>query len=142
MPAPLIPTNKVEQLNRQGLSAGEIVTWLAENEGIVVTRQGVSQHLARKGITSNTANPKVMPWVLRPEHTYVEAARCIRWYARRIAGKRLSADANIRLDKMLDALKAKDAVLHYEPTLGFVPVARRPAIDLGIVREPDGDRTA
>lgn len=140
MPAPLIPGSKVEQLSRQGLSHGDIAAWLAENEGIIVTRQAVSAHFKRRGLSSAQAMPKVLPWRVRPEHTYVEAARCIRWYARRTSGKPLSDDANARLDKMLDALRAKDAVLHYEPTLGFVPVPRRPAIDLGIVREPEGDR--
>lgn len=135
MPGKILPDSLLQQLMRQGLTDGQIVRHLAENENIVVTRQAISAWRKRRGAEMKEQSPRAVPWDLRPEHRQMEPARVIRLFARRQRGEAISPEDEVRLDKALDYL-GDEWVFGYEPSLGFYRVAREPEDGDGIVRRP------
>lgn len=142
MPGKILPDDLVSRLMCEGKTDGEIVAYLREHENISVTRQAISAWRRRRGERKRQMAPRAIPWNLRPEHIMSEPARVVRWHARVERGDRLSHDERARYEKALNFLRERDLVFHYDPDTpeGWCLVPRRPGIDTGVVRVPDGER--
>lgn len=138
MPGKLIPDHLVERWEREGLTDAQIVRRLAEEEHVTVTRQAISAWRKRRGEDMRPQPPRAIPWDLRPEHRTMEAARAIRFYARVQRGETIPEEDRVRMQRVVDELHRRNAVLWYERDTveGWFMVPRRPEDGDGIIRQP------
>lgn len=99
-------------------------------------RRGLDRRIVR--------NDDLIPWEVREQHRWRHAIRMLRAVARKRQGKVLDVATAEALEPWLRGLASRDAVVHYDPDTddGFHYVARRPGVDLDLIREPDRKTTA
>lgn len=86
---------------------------------------------------------QVLPWRVLGEHSMEYDARMLRLVGRREAGQPLSAADALRLAGWERDLRARDAVVHYDPDTidGFHWIARMPSDDV-YIRRPETEESA
>lgn len=144
MPAKLIPDNEVEQLIRQGKTDREIVEYLENNQGLVVTEGALRVWRYRRGLEPRRARYNdLIPWRVKLNHTHLYVPKLLRFEARRRQGLELNPRDAARLEKfkqnLAEAFDGRGGVVHYDPETdqGWWIVERRPGVDTDIIRNPD-----
>ena len=129
---------EAEQMLRAGATQQEV----ADRFG--VSQPAVNRAIWRgriKDITYDRTNTDetAIPWhPVRPEHRSRYLVRMLRAAARRDRGEKSAPVIEAQLDNFLRQMDAMDCVVHYDPETedGWFRVARRPGVDLGLVRDP------
>ena len=138
----------------QWFSEGRPYAWMAQeyerkyNTDTTVTMWGNYRRRNNLPKVLITLSNRSMPWTIREEHLLCYPAMMLRTAAMTVEQPTTAAreaatqfhlsDLNmLRLRVWRDLLAADGLVVHYEPAAGFSYVARRPGIDLGLVREPE-----
>lgn len=101
----------------QGLTYQQMADkWFKETR-IRVTAGTMASAASRAGIAGQR-NPRYLdylPWSMRSEHQNSPEARALRTAKRRRRGLRTSPDQERALDLFLDMLRARDAIVFYDP---------------------------
>ncbi|MEU0739271.1 hypothetical protein [Streptomyces sp. NPDC006134] len=142
MPAPtkIVDENEVLKWFQQGKTYAWMVQQYKELYGretsISMWANYRRRHLMQRRITRDD---DLIPWHVKEEHRYRYDLTMLRAEARRRDGKELSADMEQRLEAWLRDLKAKDAVVYYNPDTeeGFFLVPREESDDDLIRRPPE-----
>ena len=129
---------EVEALLRSGWSQIRVVR-MYRDKGIDVTQSAISQAITTGRIKADTNRASGgIPWALRSEHRWSNAARMLRAQNRLDAGHDIGQSLIPQLKAWRARLEREDVVIHYDPDTaqGFSKVPRRPGVDLRWVHEP------
>ncbi|MBA8792839.1 hypothetical protein FHX74_000433 [Friedmanniella endophytica] len=124
------------------ISEGRTYRWMveqyAEKYNVETTTSMFSEIRRKRGMDPRAVRDlELIPWIVQePDREHADLM-CLRWEARRRAGAELTEAARIRLTGWLKGLAERGQVIAYDPDIGFRQVARRPGIDLDIIRHPD-----
>ena len=91
-------------------------------------------------VRRNVRNEALIPWRVLERHRWDEPIQMLRLEAWRRAGLEMDEVHLAQNDAWRDRLLREDVVVEYRPELArdaFGYVARRPGIDIGLVRVPD-----
>lgn len=137
----------VEYGERYALSITEMAEALRLEHGIRRSKQAISKRLTNAGYDTRPESlnrARLIPWVLRkPEHREQQLHRFLLTEARLRDGSTHLVDGTSaeRHARVMGQLSARNEVVDYSPEVGFRAVARRPGIDLDIIREPGSDQS-
>lgn len=126
----------LERMLRRGLTQHQIVDAWEKETGVRVSRSTIGMAIKRYGLQSSTERPRhddLLPWHVVGEHRNHLEARMLRLEARRRKGLPLS-EADLQwVNNWRAELEAKNAVVGYDPAVGFVWLPREPT-DSDIIR--------
>lgn len=131
----------------EGLSQAQIAARVNERNAlalgsdfVAVSRSAVSLAFQRAGATGDgrARYSEHIPWSpIRPEHKNQYPHSMLRLWARESLGEALTPAQAARLESFRRQLNAVAEVITYDPgNGGFIPVAKRPGIDEGLIRVP------
>ena len=122
MPAPRVlpPVDELKRLVTLGLTHQQIVDYLAEKQGLKVSRSSVSAALSRAGLVMREGMRyrEELPWRIKADHLTQYPARMLRLLGRRRAEVELTDEEESRLDAWLEALDEREIVVAYAPNDG------------------------
>lgn len=103
-----------------------------------VSRSTFAMFGQRMGLDRRIARDKTLiPWTVEREHRHTHDVIMLRYEARRREGRPITPSAARDLEAWLRGLSARNQVIDYCPVQGFRKMARRPGLDLDLVRVPD-----
>ena len=113
------PTEKeLDQYLRMGLTHQQIADEVWKATGHKIARSTVSAAISRAGMAKQEAYEEI-PWTVRIEHQRDYPVRVLRWLARRNRDLPLNEDESRRLDSWLVRCERENAVVVYDPDIGF-----------------------
>ena len=126
--ARLVPSDQeLKRLLERGFTHDDIVAHVWDTEHKRVSRSTVSAAISRAGLseTQNRYTDEI-PWRVSGQHLRDYQPRMLRLLGRRRAGETLNDLENSRLDNWLKMLAEDNAVVAYDPEVGFGYVDRSP----------------
>lgn len=129
---------EIKRWYEEGVSFPEMVVRYREKYNIDTSASMFANIRLRQGWERRNLEQAngLLPWDLLREHWYAYDAIMLRSEARERAGMQVNEQARYKLRGWRQFLADNDAVVHYEPEIGFVYVPARPGDDL--IRTPDG----
>ena len=123
-----LPSNReLQRLLDQGYSHADIVQYVFDTTGERVSRTSVSAAISRAGLSKpQSRSQETIPWRVKVEHIRDYQARVLRLLGRRMEGQSLNELETKRLDSWLRMLEADNAVVVYDPQVGFGYATRQP----------------
>lgn len=126
--ARLVPSDQeLKRLLERGYSHDDIVQHVWETDRKRVHRSTVSAAISRAGLSEpqNRYDTEI-PWRVNGKHLRDYQPRMLRLLGRRRAGETLNELEDSRLDNWLQMLEDDNAVVAYDPEVGFGYVDRSP----------------
>lgn len=112
--------NELRRLLDQGYSHADIVQYVFDTTGERVSRTSVSAAISRAGLSKPQSRfTETIPWRVKVEHIRDYPARMLRLLGRRREGQPLNEEETQRLDSWLEQLANDNAVVGYDPEVGF-----------------------
>lgn len=135
-----VPSDQqLKRLLEQGMTHDDIVAHIEATDGIRVSRSTVSAAISRAGLsTTQHRYSEEIPWTVKTQHLRDYQPRMLRLLGRRRAGEELNEIENSRLTNWLAMLEADNAVVGYDPEVGFAYIDRSDddPVDVPIHRQP------
>lgn len=136
----------IRLLEDEGYTYEQMIKFYRDKYNIETAPNTWSTFRRRRGLKRRIVrDPVLIPWKVKLEHRHDRDIIMLRREAKRRAGDEISAEDLHELEVWKRNYSPDgDVVLHYDPDTkkGWIPMRRRPGVDLDLIREPDkGHRT-